>query len=139
MSERIERLNGYRAFWRLLPVGGLLMVTSLWGQLKVTQYSQPPQVVAEPVVVRLSGVTPQKITRPQGPFLLCVDNRLPGNDAHFSLSLNQGNSTELIGLDTIPSQTRASKLLDLQPGTYKLTVQNRAGNASGWTVIIQIN
>jgi hypothetical protein len=130
----------------LLPVA-ILMATNLWGQLKTTAYAQPPAVVIEPVIVKPSGVYPSKIIRPQGPFVLYIENRLPGHAAHFSLTLSpssgqsssQTNATEIVGLNTSSGQYSAARFLDLIPGTYQLLIQAQGvGNPTGWSVTIQI-
>jgi hypothetical protein len=112
----------------------LLMAASAWGQLKNTVYSQPPAVVVEPLIVKESGFYPQKIVRPEGPFVLYIENRLPGHTGHFSLTLAQTNAAELVGLDTTAVAWRGATFLDLQPGNYQL----RIPGSQGWSVAIQI-
>jgi hypothetical protein len=104
-----------------------------------------PSMVIEPVVVKLSGVYPLKIVRPKGPFILYIENRLPGHAAHFSLTLNQANAPELIGLDTAVTTPRSHLILDLLPNTYVLHIQNQgisqninSQSRNGMSVAIQI-
>jgi hypothetical protein len=123
---------------RLLPLAVALIAASLWGQLRTTVYSQPPAVVVEPVIVKPSGIYPSKIVRPQGPFILYIENRLPGNAGHFSLALDQASAAELTGLDTDKLTFRSSVLLDLLPGTYRLQIQTSDRKSTGLSVVIQI-
>jgi hypothetical protein len=131
--------------------GGILLLAALFtpaavhAQLKNTQYAQMPPMAIEPIIVKASGVYPAKIVRPQGPFLLYIENRLTGHAAHFSLALNQTNASEFFGLDTNALAPRTSNMLDLMPGTYLLTIQNqglsqniKSPQQAGWTVTIQI-
>jgi hypothetical protein len=98
-----------------------------YGQLKSTQYSQPPAVVVETVIVTPSGILPKQIVRPEGPFLLYIENRLPGHVEHFSLTLDQGGGPpELIGLDTNPASWRGAILIDPKPGSYRLRFRGRS-------------
>jgi hypothetical protein len=103
----------------------------------------------EPLIVKQEGVYPQKIVRPQGPFVLYIENRLPGHSTHFSISLSQANATELVGYDTSASSPRTANILNLLPGTYNLHFrlkgptqnamsQNTKNAPSGWSVVIQI-
>jgi hypothetical protein len=123
---------------RLLPLAVALMAANLWGQLKATVYSQPPAVVVEPVIVKPAGIYPRQIVRPQGPFILYIENRLPGHVGHFSLTLAQANAPELAGLNTTALNARSSILLDPLPGTYTLHIQTQAPNPTGWSLVIQI-
>jgi hypothetical protein len=123
---------------RLLPLAVALMAANLWGQLKTSVYAQPPAVVVEPVIVKPSGIYPRQIVRPQGPFVLYIDNRLPGHAGHFSLTLDQDKAPELSGLDTNALKSRSSILLDPLPGTYRLQIQTSDRKSTGLSLVIQI-
>ena len=136
-TRSAARVVGGRAKW-LLPLALTLTAASLWGQLKTSVYSQPPAVVVEPVIVKLSGIYPSKIVRPQGPFILYIENRLPSQAGHFSLALDQTNAPELIGLDTDHLKFRSSVLVDPLPGTYRLQIHTSVRKSTGLSLVIQI-
>lgn len=130
---------------RTLLLIGVFMEAGLHAQLKTTQYAQLPAAAIEPIIIKPSGVYPQKIVRPQGPFVLYVENRLPGHTAHLSLTPNLANAPELTGLDTTAPSPRSFRLLDLMPGSYLLHIPNAAQaqnagsqNPAGWSVLIEI-
>jgi hypothetical protein len=81
-------------------------------------------VAATVVVVDRFGVTPTSLTRPVGPFLLCVRNRRGNNTEHFSLTLDSPGAAEIYSLDTTPRQFHGTVLVDLQPGHYRLRLTN---------------
>jgi hypothetical protein len=124
---------------RLLRGGKILLafltVTS-YAQLNNSSYApgQLAHVPGEPIVVNRFGVYPKNIIRKQGPFILMIENRLPGHTAHYSLTLDQGNGGELVGFDTAPGRFRISRLLDLKPNNYVL----RFPNTDSLFVTIQI-
>ncbi|HXM40627.1 MAG TPA: hypothetical protein VN924_05210 [Bryobacteraceae bacterium] len=103
-------------------LAALLLLTALAAsaQLKNATYApgQLAHVPGEPVIVNKFGVYPLKIVRSEGPFLLYIENRLPGHTDHYSVTLDQANAAELVGLDTTAAKFNASALLDLDPGTY---------------------
>jgi hypothetical protein len=93
-----------------------------------TTYAKDQLVVvpSEVVMVNRFGVTPTKIVRPPGPFVLFVENRLPGHTEHYSLTLDQDGAAEFAGMDTKSDKLRNSTLLDLLPGKYRVRFRNRA-------------
>jgi len=98
------------------------------GQLKhavyaAGQYKKLPVVA---VIVDTDGVSPASIERPEGPFLLYVENRLPDRTGHFSVGVDQEGSSELVGMDTKDKQVSSSTLIDLQPGSYRLRFTPKA-------------
>jgi len=119
--------------WALVTIVLIITASALQAQLKNTQYTQLPAMAIEPVIVKPVGVYPQKIVRPQGPFLLYIENRLPGHAAHFSLTLNQANAAELTGLDTNSGSFRAQTILDLMPGVYVLHFQSSGTTSQNMT------
>jgi hypothetical protein len=98
------------------------------GQLKKTSYAagQLAHVPGEPVIVNRFGTYPQKITRGEGPFLLYIQNRLPGHADHYSVTLDQADAPELVGLDTTATKFDASALLNLEPGSYRVQLRERS-------------
>ena len=100
----------------------LVSTVSAFAQLKNSAYArgQLTVVPAETVVVNRFGIYPETIVRPEGPFVLYIVNQLRGHLEHFSLTLEQDEATELIGIDTEEQHFRSSALLDLKPGKYRL-------------------
>lgn len=106
-------------------------------QLRTVTYAPGSlaHVPGEPVIINRLGVYPQAIVRTEGPFLLYIQNRRLGHTEHFSLTLDQPNAPELIGLDTTSAKVSASQLLDLLPGTYR--VRGRSNPNISFTIKIQ--
>ena len=115
---------------RNLALLAALLASTAMAQLNTATYAQQPNIVVETLVIKASGVYPQKIVRPKGPFVLYVENRLPGHAAHFSLTLNQTNASELIGLNTIAAKFTSYTLVDLLPNTYVLHIQPQGTSQS---------
>lgn len=112
---------------RNLALLAVLLAATAPAQLKNATY-QPGQlarVPGEAVVVSRFGVSPAKIVRGQGPFLLLIMNRFPGHAEHFSIALDQANAPTLVGLSTSSAAPTTSTLLDLMPGTYRVSFQNQ--------------
>jgi len=110
---------------RNLALLAVLFAAAVTAQLNTGTYAKTPNIVVETLILKSSGIYPQKIVRPKGPFLLYVENRLPGHAAHLSLTLNQTNASELIGLNTTALKFNSVVLVDLLPNTYVLHVQNQ--------------
>lgn len=87
---------------------------------------------AELVTVTPTGFEPTEITRPQGRFLLAIDNRSGLDDVDLYLERETGGRANVV-------LSRRGKLawreaIDLPPGTYLL----RAGNDESWRCRISI-
>jgi hypothetical protein len=114
-----------------------LLIAAANAQLKTVTYptGSLDHAPGSPVVVTRFGVYPQQIIRKEGPFVLAIQNRLPGHTEHVSLTLDQNNAPELLGLDTSSVQTHAAALLDLEPNTYR--VRFRENPTFSFTIVIQ--
>jgi hypothetical protein len=115
--------------FRRFLLGGMLIGSTAVAQVKTTTYAQGQLVVlpSEAVLINRFGVYPPKIVRPEGPFVLFIENRLPGHSEHFSLGPDQNGAPELLGMDTGPQKFRNSILVDLQPGKYRVHFRNNPG------------
>jgi hypothetical protein len=124
----VQRVRACTVAHFLVVMGILFSANILSGQVKSAAYSSNQLVVipGEPVMVTRFGIYPQKLVRPEGPFVLFVENRLPGHTEHFSLTLDQNGAAELLGMDSGPQKIRNSILLDLMPGHYRLHLQNNS-------------
>jgi hypothetical protein len=71
------------------------------------------------------GFEPKAITRPEGLFLLCVDNRA-GTEA-LSLQLTSGTSGPVYASPIKKGIGGTNKELSLQPGVYMLTEASHPG------------
>lgn len=77
-------------------------------------------IESEIITATRRGFEPMEISRPQGKFILMVDNR-SGTDLNFRLSRETGEP-----LNEIASSSREldwNEVLDLHPGKYILTEQ----------------
>jgi hypothetical protein len=84
---------------------------------------QPALLPSEVIIVSRYGVSPAKITRPTGPFVLFIENRLAPHEEVFTLVL-QGSTASLLQLTTQRTKPRTSAALNPEPGTYELHFQN---------------
>lgn len=97
------------------------------------------KIRAELVTAFPYGFEPEELTRPEGPFMLCVDNRA-GTEA-LSLQLISGANGAISGANSpvyaAPIQRGKSgthKVLNLTPGQYVL----RESSHPGWQCTITI-
>ena len=94
--------------------------------------AQSNDIVVERVTVLPYGFEPEEITRPEGTFLLAVDNRAGTQDLSFELV---SDSSQLVHSASIRrGQARTQKLLTLPPGRYVF----REANHPKWTCPITI-
>jgi hypothetical protein len=81
-------------------------------------------VVFPNVVVTIDrfGVSPAQITRPQGPFVLFVVNRLADHEENFTLT-QKGKNLQLIGFSTHGNAHRNYIAVNPVPGDYVIHLQ----------------
>ncbi len=120
---------------RFVTMLALALASMAHAQLKNRSYSRGELAVVpgEPIVVTEFGVYPDKIVRPEGPFVLFIENRLPGHTERFSLTLDR-DEVELRALNTTARKFHDATLVDLEPGKYRL----RFGKRPGFWVLIEI-
>jgi len=94
---------------------------------------QQTQAETEVVELQDQGFTPAEIRRPQGRFLLAVNNRSSIPDVTFSLSRATGNA-ELQQQKRLTGVKTWRQVVDLKPGRYVLQVSNH----SEWTCDVTI-
>jgi hypothetical protein len=86
--------------------------------IKATQ-SNPSSVEAESITLLPRGFEPSQITRPEGMFLIAVDNRSGLDDVTFRLDREAGGRLREAPVSRKKAAWR--DLVDLTPGTYLLT------------------
>lgn len=91
------------------------------------------QIEAEIVTIKPHGFEPAEITRPQGRFLLMVDNR-SGLEA-VSLRLTREGGPRVREMRVPREEPDWSEVVDLEPGRYLLTEANH----SRWVCVITIS
>jgi hypothetical protein len=93
---------------------------------------QNDKFVVERVTIFPYGFEPEEITRPVGPFLLAIDNRLGNEDLSFEL-VSEGN--QRVSADSIrKGRARTQREISLPPGKYVLREQSHPE----WTCTITI-
>ena len=112
---------------RNLALLAVLFAAAAIAQLNTATYQtgQLAHVQSEAVVISRFGVSPPKIVRAQGAFLLCIQNRMAGHAEQFTITLDQANAAGLATLNTTSAKPATSMLLDLKPGTYLVSFQNQ--------------
>ena len=91
------------------------------------------KIRAELVTAFPYGFEPEELTRPEGPFMLCVDNRA-GTEA-LSLQLISSETKSLVHAEPMPKgKSGTNKVLNLAPGQYVL----RESSHPGWQCTITI-
>ena len=70
------------------------------------------------LTLRPQGITPRRVVRREGRFLLSVDNRT--DVEKFALRLEQADGTSLRVIEIPPTAIDWSEALDLAPGEYRL-------------------
>ena len=88
-------------------------------------------IESETVTATRRGFQPAVITRPQGKFILMIDNR-SGEDLSFHLSRETGE--RLHEIRSSREQLDWNEVLDFQPGTYVLATLDHPE----WTCMISI-
>jgi hypothetical protein len=84
--------------------------------------SSTARIEVEALTLRTTGFEPAQVTRPQGRFMLAVDNRTEIPDLEFRL--NQPNQNPVSAKKMLGRELRWRQLLDLPPGQYILTELN---------------
>jgi hypothetical protein len=130
-------LNSHRSRFILLLVLLLISGTLIWARWKppelIQTQSPQTQLETELVTITPAGFEPAQITRPQGRFMLAVDNRSGLDEVALYLE------RETVGRVNI-ALSRKGKLawretIDLPPGHYVL----RAANDESWRCAITIS
>jgi hypothetical protein len=84
--------------------------------------SAQERVEVERIMISPRGFEPAEIRRPQGPFILAVNNQTGVNEVTLRLEKEAGNKLREVSM---PKGKRYSNnTLDLQPGRYTLTEAN---------------
>ena len=94
---------------------------------------QPALLPSEVVIISRFGVSPAKTTRPTGPFVLFVENRLAPHEEVLTL-VREGSTASLLQLTTERNRPRDSAALNPETGTYHLQFRNN----TQFTVEIEI-
>jgi hypothetical protein len=94
--------------------------------------SQQNRIEAELITVRPTGFEPKEITRPEGQFLLAIDNRSGLQEIEFRLDRAGGGSESHVRVPRNKIDWRG--LIDLRPGVYLL----REANHPDWICRITI-
>lgn len=71
------------------------------------------------MTLRATGFDPAKIARPKGAFFLVIQNRAGVNELAFQFDKEVEN--KLKAVKVAPKKTSWSDVVDLNPGTYKMT------------------
>lgn len=81
-----------------------------------------PRPEAELLVLRSDGFKPNEITRPQGPFLLALQNH--SSEEELSLVLKAESGASMRQVRMAKRQSKLKEILELTPGRYVLTDAN---------------
>jgi len=88
----------------------------------LSQQTRNQRIETELITLYQSGFEPREITRPQGPFILGVDNRT-GLDG-VELQLNRAGGTRVNALQTRKRKISWRDIVDLAPGHYVVSEVN---------------
>lgn len=108
-----------RIYIAALIVVFLVGVSGLGGSARE---SSQKQTEAELITVRSRGFDPSEINRPQGPFVLALDNHSGSEELSLQLSRQDGGGMKQVHFFKRQSKHRES--IDLPPGRYVLTESN---------------
>jgi hypothetical protein len=116
----------------LLVVLLLISGTLIWARWKGPELPLATQLETEIVTITPTGFEPAEITRPQGHFMLAIDNRSGLSEVELYLERETGGRINV-------ALSRKGKLawrdtLDFPPGQYVL----RAANDESWRCAISI-
>jgi hypothetical protein len=126
----------HRLKFLLLLVLLLVSATFIWARLKAPDSApgqpEPNQLETEIVTITPTGFEPAQITRPQGRFMLAIDNRSGLDQVGLYLEREKEGRVNV-------AFSRKGKLawrdtLDIPPGVYIL----RAANDESWRCTISI-
>lgn len=96
-------------------------VTGSW--IPAPSQSPTKRLEAEIITLTYHGFEPKEIKRPQGQFLLVVDNRLGVTAAQFRLDREAGSKVD--EKQVAKGQRGWNRVIDLPPGRYRLTEFSR--------------
>ena len=86
------------------------------------QHQKPERLETELITLQPSGFEPNEIRRPQGAFILGVDNR--AGDESIELQFMRADGQRLNALQTRKRKVSWREIVDLPPGQYFLSVAN---------------
>ena len=96
------------------------------------QHQKSERVETELITLQPSGFEPNEIRRPQGAFILGVDNR--AGDESIELQFMRADGQRLNTLQTRKRKVSWREVVDLPPGQYLLSVANHPE----WTCSVTI-
>ena len=105
----------------ILGVGALVVTLATFHRAS-NGNSQPTEI--ELVTLRPAGFEPAEITRPNGPFVLFIDDRSGRDHSSLLLRRSSGGQLRAIGLERRKSEW--NEVVDLTPGTYILQDANNS-------------
>ena len=91
-------------------------------------------IASELVSIYRQGVSPQRIERTEGPFVLFIENRSLDLDDKITLHLGKTNTASLLEIVTRHDKSYDYEVIDPQPGTYHLKIAKHPG----WEVEVVI-
>ena len=134
LSVKVQshRLRLFLLLFLLLISGTLIWARWKAPELRSSNPIQSPQLETEIVTITPTGFEPAEITRPQGRFMLAVDNRSGVDEVDLYLERETGGRVNV-------ALGRKGKLawrdtIDFPPGHYVL----RAANDQSWRCAITI-
>ena len=105
----------------ILAVGALVVTLGTFHRAS-NGNSQPTEI--ELITLRPAGFEPAEITRPNGPFVLFIDDRSGRDNSSLLLRRSNGGQLRAIGLERRKSEW--NDVVDLTPGTYILQDANNS-------------
>ena len=121
-----HRLRLFLTLVLLLISGTLIWARWKAPELRSSNPIQSPQLETELVTITPTGFEPAEITRPQGRFMLAIDNRSGLDDVDLYLE------RETVGRVNVALSRRGKlawrETIDFPPGNYVL----RAANDQSW-------
>jgi len=114
----------------LAATGVLLSLLVLSGPPAAAQLREPrfpadqTVVPSELITIDRHGLYPKRIIRPEGPFVLFLENRSANLDEEFPVHPDKAQGA-LFQLKTHKHKAYDYKLIDLAPGTYQFRVKGK--------------
>lgn len=105
----------------IFAIGALAVTLGTFHRVQ-TANSQPTEI--ELITLRPAGFEPAEITRPNGPFVLFIDDRSGRDNSSLLLQRSNGGQLRAIGLERRKSEW--NDVVDLTPGTYILRDANNS-------------
>ena len=134
-QARLSSRTAMGALIAVVVIGIASFAGSAYIKREVTlspQRQKPERLETELITLQPSGFEPNEITRPQGAFILGVDNRA-GVEA-IELQFMRADGQRLNALQTRKRKVSWREVIDLPPGRYLLSVANHPE----WTCNITI-